>query len=150
MKRTLGTIFVIAIIIMAGASAGETAKDSRFIAYDNGTVLDTQTNLMWAAKDNGSDISWAAARSYCDNYRGGGYTDWRMPTLNELNGLYDRSVAGKNGYKLTSFIELTSCCLWASQITGLAAAYFLFDSGTRNLVHRLGDYNRALPVRSVK
>lgn len=33
--------------------AGEKAKDGRFIAYDNGTVLDTKTNLMWASKDNG-------------------------------------------------------------------------------------------------
>jgi hypothetical protein len=31
-------------------------SDNRFIAYDNGTVLDTETNLMWAANDNGSDI----------------------------------------------------------------------------------------------
>ncbi|MEI7673460.1 MAG: hypothetical protein WCK00_15240, partial [Deltaproteobacteria bacterium] len=28
--------------------AGEIARDGRFIAYNNGTVLDTRTNLMWA------------------------------------------------------------------------------------------------------
>jgi len=36
----------------------EIGKDGRFIAYDDGTVLDTRTNLMWAAKDNGSNINW--------------------------------------------------------------------------------------------
>jgi len=46
---------------------------------------------MWAAKDSGSDINWANAKSYCKNYRGGGYTDWRMPTQDELASLYDRS-----------------------------------------------------------
>jgi hypothetical protein len=59
----------------------------RFIAYDNGTVLDTRSNLMWAAKDNGSKVTWQDAKSYCANYRGGGYTDWRMPTLDEFAGL---------------------------------------------------------------
>jgi hypothetical protein len=63
----------------------------RFKIYKNGTVLDTRTNLMWAAKDNGSDINWQDAKSYCENYRGGGYSDWRMPTQDELAGLYDSS-----------------------------------------------------------
>ena len=97
MKKTLGTmvaIMVVAILIgtfitAKSSTAGEKARDGRFIAYDNGTVLDTKTNLMWAAKDNGSDINWADAKSYCENYRGGGYTDWRMPTTDELAGLYD-------------------------------------------------------------
>ena len=31
------------------SSAGETGRDGRFIAYSNGTVLDTRTRLMWAA-----------------------------------------------------------------------------------------------------
>jgi hypothetical protein len=44
---------------------------------------------MWAAKDNGSPISWPEAKKYCENYRGGGYMDWRMPTQDELAGLYD-------------------------------------------------------------
>lgn len=67
----------------------ETGRDGRFIAYDNGTVWDTQTKLMWAAKDNGKDINWDDAKSYCENYRGGGYNNWRMPTLDELEELYD-------------------------------------------------------------
>jgi len=61
MKKTLGTmVAIMAVAISIGtlitakyATAGETVRDGRFIAYDNGTVLDTSTNLMWAAKDNG-------------------------------------------------------------------------------------------------
>jgi len=77
----------------------EIGKDGRFIAYDDGTVLDTRTNLMWADKDNSSDINWQGAKSYCENYRGGGYSDWRMPTQDELAGLYDEGKTSKN--KLT-------------------------------------------------
>jgi len=49
----------------------EIGKDGRFIAYAEGTVGDTRTGLMWAAKDNGADINWQHAKSYCENYRGG-------------------------------------------------------------------------------
>ena len=69
----------------------EIGKDGRFTAYDDGTVLDTRTGLMWAAKDNGSNINWSNAQRYCENYRVGGYTDWRMPTQDELAGLYDKA-----------------------------------------------------------
>ncbi len=92
-------------------TAGETARDGRFIAYSNGTVSDTRTNLMWAAKDNGSNINWADAKSYCENYRGGGYTDWRMPTYDELAGLYDKLKTYKSdcgwNVHLTELIRLT-------------------------------------------
>ena len=35
------------------AAAGKIGRDSRFITYSNGTVLDTRTNLMWAVKETG-------------------------------------------------------------------------------------------------
>jgi hypothetical protein len=109
--------------------------DGRFTAYDDGTVMDTQTGLMWAARDNGRGINWANAKSYCENYRGGDYTDWRMPTLGELAGLYDKSKsyrAGKYGVHLTKLIEFTSVLLWASENHGDRAAYFDFDGGKRD------------------
>ena len=125
--------------------------DGRFIANADGTVLDTRTNLMWAARDNGSNINWANAKSYCENYRGGGYTDWRMPTQDELAGLYDGSIAGNNGYYLTTLITLTRCCPWASETRGSDAAHFHFDHGKRYWNPKSNDiYYRAVPVRSGK
>jgi hypothetical protein len=133
------------------SGASEIGRDGRFIAYDNGTVLDTKTNLMWAAKDNGSDINWSNAKSYCENYRGGGYKDWRMPTQDELAGLYDSAVTGKNGYKLTNLIELTRCCPWASETRGSEAAHFGLLLGGRDWYPQSYDFVcRALPVRSAK
>jgi len=140
----------------SSSTGNEIKRDGRFVAYDNGTVLDTRTNLMWASKDNGSDINWANAKSYCENYRGCGYTDWRMPTQDELEGLYD----GNKSYKatqrdynvhLTELIQLSACCLWASETRRPDAALFDFSYGYRNWNHqfRAGLY-RALPVRSGK
>ncbi len=139
----------------------EIARDGRFIAYDNQTVLDTRTNLMWAAKDNGSDINWVNAKSYCENYRGGGYTDWRMPTRVELAGLYDKgktyqtegsSFFSRFDVHLTELIRLTCVVHWASE-TSLSDAAVL-DFNLKNSMSWKSQTHasclRALPVRSGK
>jgi hypothetical protein len=150
MKKVIAVLLLVAAYVGL-AFAGEKAQESRFIAYDNGTVLDTSTNLMWEANDNGADINWVNAKFYCENYRGGGYTDWRMPTQDELAGLYDGSVKSPNVYNLTAPITLTACCPWASETRGSDAAYFDFDGGRRYLSHQSDYYyTRALPVRTVK
>jgi TolB-like protein len=143
------------LAIVTEYRAKEIARDGHFIAYDNGTVLDTRTNLMWAAKDNGSNINWANAKSYCENYRGGGYTDWRMPAQDELAGLYDAGKTYKSdcGYDvhLTELIRLTCALPWASETRGSKAALFIFSYGRRYLISPvIDDGYRALPVRSGK
>jgi len=139
----------------------EIRRDGRLIAYDNGTVLDTRTNLIWAARDNGSDINWANAKAYCDKYRGGGYTDWRMPTQEELAGLYDKGVVytpacdasgdKTNKVHLTGLITLSCWWAWASETRGSDAAIFHFKIGTRRWYPHSHYFDgRALPVRAGK
>jgi hypothetical protein len=131
----------------------EIARDGPFIAYNNGTVLDTRTKLMWAAKDNGNSIDWRNAKSYCGNYRGGGYTDWRMPTQDELAGLYDSQKSYKATpctylVHLTELIQLSACCPWALETRGSDAASFDFDYGERYWnIQSYGSNSRGLPVR---
>jgi uncharacterized caspase-like protein len=135
--------------------AGELGRDGHFIAYGNGTVLDTQTKLMWAARDNGTNIDWQGAKRYCENYRGGGFRDWRMPTQDELAGLYDEGKIYNTacGYAahLTELIVLSCPWSWASQTRGADAAGFHFGNGERPWTHKsIDNISRALPVRSGK
>ena len=172
MKKLLGTMLaiisvVILIVILICCSKPyvehtttvETTKDGRFIAYDNGTVLDTKTKLMWATKDNGSDIEWQDAKFYCENYHSGGYKDWRMPTLDELEGVYDGRKArpavctDRNGIHIaTELIDVTCLCLWASETNSSTdeAAIFDFGPGIRSAFNSQQIFCRALPVRSGK
>jgi Protein of unknown function (DUF1566) len=165
MKKISATMVAVMVALSMGtfitskiATAGETGKDGRFIAYDNGTVLDTKTKLMWAAKDNGSDINWANAKSYCKNYRGGGYKDWRMPTADELSGLYDarksRPAACDRSFNIhvaTELIDITCLAPWASETRGPDAAWFNYVAGKRAWDPQSDEINgRALPVRSCK
>lgn len=138
----------------------EIARDGRFIAYDNGTVLDTYTNLMWAAKDNGKDIKWQDAKIYCDNYKGGGYTDWRLPKLDELEELYDehknqpaKCTNGNSIHFATVLIDITCLYLCASETNASTneAAFFDFGFGIRSaFTNHWSQSSRVLPVRSLE
>ena len=80
----IGVIVFIGLFIMPALAA------DRFADHGDGTVTDTKTGLMWATKDNGSLINWPNALSYCQNYGGGGYSDWRMPAVKELTSIVNR------------------------------------------------------------
>lgn len=55
---------------------------------------DPATGLMWAKKDNGSDVSLQEAMDYCKNLQLAGHTDWRLPTVDELHGISDPNAYG--------------------------------------------------------
>jgi len=158
MKKALRMVLIVAIITMMGAAVGQAGEDSRFVVKDSDTVVDTQTNLMWAAKDNGSDINWEGAKSHCENYRGGGYKDWRMPTQDELANLYNgsntRSAPCFSSFDIhvaTELIDITCFAPWASETRDADAAQFNFVVGTRFWYLKTNTYGtRALPVRSAK
>ncbi len=88
---------------------------------------------MWAAKDNGKDINWHDAKQHCEEYRGGGYSDWRMPTLDEMKGLYDEKQAGSltkcdddlKAY-ITPLIKLSCVWFWSlkTEKNGSRADFF--------------------------
>ena len=132
---------------------------NRFIDNGDGTVTDTRTGLMWAAKDNGKDIDWPEAKRFCENLILGGHSDWRLPTQDELEGLYEPGTRNPNpstdgckgGYHISRFFQITCCCPWASEIDGSRAAGFGFHSGRRGWGQQyLTDNYRALPVRRGK
>jgi hypothetical protein len=127
----------------------EIGTDGRFIAYDDGTVLDTQTNLFWASKDSGKLImTWQGAKSYCENFRGGGYTNWRMPTSDELAGLFDKNKHNRYDARVTDLIEITYMWVWASETRGSNAAVFGFRYGTQFWSPQSNNASHTLPVRS--
>lgn len=148
-KMAVLFVLILAVLVCTGLAIARETSDGSFIGYDNGTVLDTSTNLMWAAKDNGSNINWANAKSYCENYRGGGYSDWRMPTQDELKGLYGFKWTDKNNLHMeTILIELTGRYPWASGTDGSMADICDFRAGLWGKMRQsYNDGARALPVR---
>ncbi len=58
-----------------------------------GYWIDPTTGLMWAGKDNGKDVTWQKAMKYCQDLRLAGYSDWRLASLEEMQGIYDREAS---------------------------------------------------------
>jgi len=59
------------------------------VVASNDYWTDPATSLTLARKDNGSDVNWEEAMNYCENLRLAGSSDWRMPNITELQGIYD-------------------------------------------------------------
>jgi hypothetical protein len=59
---------------------------------------------MWSKKDNGSKVNWNQASDYCSKLQLAGYNDWRLPTIEELQGIYDPSVGVRRVFEMGPFI----------------------------------------------
>ena len=61
----------------------------RFTVDGTGSnVTDNLTGLMWAQDANMDGLkAWATAVAYCTNLTWGGYSDWRLPNVKELESL---------------------------------------------------------------
>lgn len=150
-KNKMKQVSLIAMAALLGLFVVPALASERFTNNSDGTVTDTHTGLMWAAKDNGSLISWRTARSYIQKYRGGGYTDWRMPTLEELASLYDPNQLNNRGYHITDLIDVSAASCWASETVDYKAARFNFAYGEVYWMRKsFSGPGRALPVRNAK
>ena len=74
--------------------------------------LDPDTGFLWATDDNGRDIDWHRAATFCDALVLAGYDDWALPSLDELETLLRPMAPG--AYNLPPKIQLTACCPWSS------------------------------------
>jgi hypothetical protein len=123
-------------------------RDGFYVAYANGIVKDTKTGLEWKVGPD-RDTDWDEARSWVQslNLNGGG---WRMPTMDELEGLYKK---GMESHNLTSLLLNTTSkylWVWSGETKGSSAArYFNFNYGSRCWIGRGTSYgNQAFAVRS--
>lgn len=81
MKRLFVLVMAVCLMGLAGFS------EARYLDNGDGTVTDTQTNLMWQQTTAPATYTWQNAILYCNNLVLAGYSDWRLPNLNELKTL---------------------------------------------------------------
>jgi outer membrane protein assembly factor BamD (BamD/ComL family) len=62
--------------------------------YNNGTIIDIRTGLMWCAFDSYLDLQQClrhqSAVTYVNRIKYGGYTDWRLPSEEALRSIYNK------------------------------------------------------------
>ena len=123
-RRSLVSLFI-AIVLIAGTGL--------VIGQDGSEVWkDDATGLTWPVKDNGIPITPAEGASYCDNLKAGGILDWRLPTIDEVETIFDSKLTRQ--YKAKGTIELSDACvLTASTTRGGDTWTYCFNSGSRNI-----------------
>jgi hypothetical protein len=88
--HVLITLSVVAVVACGQTATGDPKPPQE--AKINGHWIDPSTKLMWAGKDNGKDVHWHKASRYCHDLRLEGFSDWRLATIDELQGIYDRNA----------------------------------------------------------
>ena len=145
LKKCLGRL-TISLILMTILCAGVQVAVSQ---DSNGVWEDSTNGLSWTVKDNGSDVNWGQANNYCENLTLEGQTDWRLPTIDELKTLYDRSL--KKQYKVKDPIQLDAATVWSGSMNSSGDAWSLnFFNGGSSMSPTRGGCNssgRALCVR---
>ncbi|MFA7289987.1 MAG: DUF1566 domain-containing protein [Melioribacteraceae bacterium] len=56
-----------------------------------GTITDNVTGLIWSQNQSSDWMDWQEADTYCSNLTLGGYDDWRLPNVKELQSIVDYS-----------------------------------------------------------
>ena len=72
-----------------GTPASSPSVGARF-SLDGDTVRDAQSGLIWTRNTlPGARRKWGDAKKAAEECRAGGFTDWRLPTIQELLSIVD-------------------------------------------------------------
>ena len=155
----LSTTFFNTPVSFADPSAGP-----RF-ASEGEVVVDRQSGLMWQSGDSFHELkkglNWYDALEYMDaknTQKFAGHSDWRLPTLEDLNNLWDasRPVSSKDGEKIglpKEFKGSGSYYLWTSNERGLDNVWYFGLGHKENYFNLkdLGDLDQGVKlVRTAK
>lgn len=95
----------------------DTRRPRSYTINTNGTVIDNVTRLMWQQRDESGYLTWAEAGIYCAGLTLAGFTDWRLPTDQELQTIiyYDSIYPEVSAIDETAFSVDSN--LWSSTST---------------------------------
>jgi len=121
----------------------------RFVDNGDGTVTDLETKLIWKQTDSFQDTSkwnnWFRAQEYIQSLnidKFAGYSDWRMPTLEEAESLHDENHSIKDMDRMDIFISSAFSpgggftCWSSNEMPHATAAIYYYRYGHANSNHK--------------
>jgi Protein of unknown function (DUF1566) len=140
-------------------SSGKDTQDAKpLLSYadlGNGIIQDKATGLMWqqatapgiGSGDYPDRYTWDQANAYCADLSLGGYTDWRLPAVNELQSLVDYSRYNPS-INTTYFPKTRASRYWSSTMfsNDISGAWYVsfYYGYARNCIQTSHYYVRAV------
>lgn len=135
-------------------------ENSRFTDNGNGTITDTQTNLMWKKSDSFLDTkkwkNWFTGHEYMQIVnleKFGGFEDWRFPYEDEAYSLFELDKTNKDKYGddiyLDPIFEAGSAgTTWTEDTKDSSALIIQYEDGIKVWPSQYANLNMA--VRMVR
>lgn len=123
-------------------ATNNTATAATNVAPRNLYWIDPNTTLMWAAQDNGQDVTWQEASGYCKSLATGNFRDWRLPRARDLQAIQGEK-SPKGGIRSTGI----AWSGFAGSLAGTAQAYSFLTKEVFSTETNKNKYYRALCVR---
>lgn len=79
----------------------------------NGTITDSDTGLTWQQAEIGATTDWTNALNYAEELTLGGFQDWRLPNIKELESLNDETLVSPS-IDTNYFPNAESARYWSS------------------------------------
>ncbi|MEI6336129.1 MAG: DUF1566 domain-containing protein [Methylococcaceae bacterium] len=94
--KFLTTVAVLALSLSAGAQASLTSSGPL-------TVYDSVQNLTWTKNANlNGTMNWSTAVAWANNLNYAGYTDWVLPTIDQLTTQFSTNLGKAAGVPIIS------------------------------------------------
>jgi len=100
--------------------AGVAWPEPRFSDNGDYTMTDNLTGLMWTQDANGPNyiMRWQEALDYANSLTLAGYSDWRLPNVNELESLINANEVNSATWLITQgFTKVQPLDYWSSTTT---------------------------------
>lgn len=141
-------------------------KQGNWIKYTDGTAKDTRTNLVWMARDfrileRRQPTGWDEANVWVEKIneeKYAGYSDWRLPTVEELEAIYKEdgkqlAYDRKENFPLgnpDAFESGGGYGFWSNEQMGLDSARYFFFLGGYSKTSLKNYNNPTLSVRLIR
>lgn len=132
------------------------SENSRFVDNGNGTITDTETNLMWKKTDSFQDTkkwkNWFTGHEYMQIVnleRFGGHEDWRFPFEQEAYSLFDLDKTSQDKYGddiyLDAIFESGSAGVtWTEDIKDSSSLIIQYEDGMKVWPSQYANLNMAV------
>ena len=120
----------------------------RFNQMKDGSIIDTKTGLQWFIYPI-SDITANNVIEIAKNVKQGGFTDWRLPSRDELASIQQDKIASKTPGTEPALVNKT-CCAWVAEpnSTEVDWKFYVEDDNDLWASSKISPDNRVVVVRS--